>query len=446
MAIGSVYGPFIQNDSYNASKLVNRRMIADSADTRHILLNVNPQDPNSESAIENRIDSLMNLLETGTASFDSLAIKFSEDPGSRANGGKYENVTYGQFVPEYNSKIFLDGEIGKLYKIRSSFGWHIIEVLSRSSTQKMRYQVASINLPIIPSVETQDSVYSLAQEFVTANPTLNEYTAAVSNHAHLSLETSGPLKENDFSVGTLGAGESSRGIIKWSYTAKKGEVSPEVYSYQNPASTYYDRYVVAALSEITPPGVPPVAQVQSDIAPEIMNLKKGEKIQTAIQGKDMAAIASQYDVSIDTASRVVFTQLEVANLGNEPKVIAQAFALNVGDISQPIIGNSGVYIIQVTEKPAVTGDPNLPQLRQQISSTTKNLISGKLIEAMKKNATIKDNRSTFLLIRMRLTLRLRGNFYSTSTSVSVSVSTSTSTSTLILISTLSHVRYTKCRK
>lgn len=396
MAFGEVYGPFIQNNSYNAVKLVDRKMIADSADTRHILINVDPQNPASEFVVEKRIDSLMNLLETGAASFDSLALKFSEDPGSKFNGGKYENVTYGQFVPEYNDKIFLDGEIGKLYKVRSQqFGWHIVEVLSRSSSEKMRYRTATVNIPIIPSERTQSQIYDKAQEFLSKNKTLDSFVSAVNEDAELSIETPNPVDQNAYALGNLGSGQDAREMVKWAFSARDNSVSPEVYTFQDPTNTYVNKYIVATLSEIIPAGVPNVDQIKSNIEIEVMNLKKGSIIASKISGKDLSSVSSEYAVEIDTAQQVSFDQDMLPNVGREPKVIAKAYTLNVGESSEPIIGNTGVYIIKIVDKPDLLNDPNIPQLRQKISTSAKNLFSGRLIQSLKNNAKIEDNRSRF---------------------------------------------------
>ena len=66
------------------------------------------------------------------ADFAELAKKFSEDPGSKDEGGKYEGVQQGQFVPEFDSFLFDPGsKTGVVAEpIKTEFGWHIIEPLS----------------------------------------------------------------------------------------------------------------------------------------------------------------------------------------------------------------------------------------------------------------------------------------------------------------------------
>ena len=60
--------------------------------------------------------------------FASLAKENSEDPGSKDNGGEYDFVKKGDFVPEYETAIFKikDGEIYPSL-VETQYGWHIIK-------------------------------------------------------------------------------------------------------------------------------------------------------------------------------------------------------------------------------------------------------------------------------------------------------------------------------
>jgi parvulin-like peptidyl-prolyl isomerase len=78
-----------------------------------------------------KADELYAELQNG-ADFAELAKKYSQDPGSKDEGGKYEGVQKGQFVPEFDSYLFdPKSKTGVVAEpIKTEFGWHIIEPLS----------------------------------------------------------------------------------------------------------------------------------------------------------------------------------------------------------------------------------------------------------------------------------------------------------------------------
>ncbi len=69
-------------------------------------------------------DSLYAQLKAG-ADFASLAKKFSQDPGSKAQGGKLV-ISRGQTVPEFDKAAFSlkTAELSK--PVKTQFGWHVI--------------------------------------------------------------------------------------------------------------------------------------------------------------------------------------------------------------------------------------------------------------------------------------------------------------------------------
>ncbi len=392
MEVGQVYGPYIDAGAYRAVKLREKLVMADSADSRHILISATTAE--SFNTAERTIDSLKLLLETRAESFDSLALKFSQDPGSSTNGGKYENTPPSQFVPEYDKVLFQTGQLNTLYKVRTSYGWHLVEVLKRSASTSTRVKVAYVQAPIEPSKDTQDDLFQRASQFIGSNQSLAAVREAAQAEG-LTLESSTPLKANDYLVGSLGATEDARQIVKWAYTATEGKVSPSVYSFQDPIGYYDNKYVVAALANVQKAGLPSVASMKSEIEQLVMNQKKGEQLASKMSGKDLAALAGEYDTKVDTITGAKFSQSFLTGLGNEPKVIATAFNLAQDAVSEPIIGETGVYLVKTTLKPALSAPNNLPQIRQTMSSRARSQVATRLVQGMVKQADVDDFRAKF---------------------------------------------------
>lgn len=392
-AAGKVYGPYLEGNTYQIVKVTARQSLADSSDTRHILINAT--DPVSFAVADAKIDSIKAVIEAG-GSFTELAKTLSQDQGSAAKGGLYEKTPVNQFVPEYQ-EVMLNGQFGKLYKVRTAYGVHLIEPLKRSSETTERVKIALIGQTITPSEDTQNTVFDEANTFLSKNRTVAAMQAAVAESGTLTIENSGALKANDFSVGNLGSGSDARDIVKFAYDGNSeiGGVSVSAYSFQDPVELYTNKYVVAALASVQDAGMPAVADIKEEIEGFVRNQKKGEALQAKISGSDLSSIATQFDSEVENAKDVTFDATFVTGLGNEPEVIASAFNMAVNGVSKPIVGNSGVYVLKLNDKPAVGTAFNIPQLRKNSSSTAQTQVTARLMQAMKKNAEVEDLRSKF---------------------------------------------------
>ncbi len=395
VAVGAVIGPYIDQKSYWLAKIIDKRNGPDSVKARHILLQPKAQTDKIVD-LEKMADSFRLALETGKANWDSLNLKYSSDKVAQAAKGELGMVANGAMVPKFNDLIFYKAAPGKYYTVTTQFGVHIVQVTGQSAKREDRLKVAFIRKPIVPGAETLKRVEDQANAFLAANRTLE----ALDKNAQTAggqLQTTQPLRAYDYSLGTAGGGAPARDAIKWAYKeGSVGEVAPSVYAFSDQGDSYISRYVVAALKSIQPKGTPTVANIKDDLTPFVKNMKRGEILKNKITGNDLNAIAATYQTKIDTAMQLTFNAIYIPKVGQEPEVIAAAFSTPVNSVTKPIIGQSGVYVVKVISKNPIVNSPvDKNALRQQASAPLKNLIRGKLLADLKKNASITDNRSSF---------------------------------------------------
>ncbi len=397
MNVGDVYGPYLDNGGYFIAKLTDKGIIPDSVQASHILRPATQGDALGMAAARAYVDSLRVLVETGKGNFADLAKDNSSD-GSAAQGGDLGTFAQGRMVPEFNKAAFVGSKEGGLYTVQTQYGVHLINVKKKVyNDRNSKYKMALIRSAIVPSEATQNSVYEVADQIVSANRSLDALRTAVEGKANMSIERTSPLKANDYLMGTLGGGETSREIVKWAYDedTQVGEVSPSIYTYTDPVNYYNNKYVLAGLTSVTAPGLSTVADLKSDIETSVMDLKKGESIASKVSGSDLAAIASTFNSSVESANDVAFTAGGVTGLGNEPKVLAAALGQAEGSVSKAIIGNNGVFVVRTNSKTAGTAPANVLAQTKTINSTNRGRVNFSLLNALKEKFKATDNRSKY---------------------------------------------------
>lgn len=84
----------------------------------------------SKKEARERLEELRQRVLSGSK-VSTLAILYSEDPGSSKNGGKYEGIKRGQFVKEFEAVAFAlkPGEISEVFE--TEYGFHFVELIAK---------------------------------------------------------------------------------------------------------------------------------------------------------------------------------------------------------------------------------------------------------------------------------------------------------------------------
>lgn len=98
---------------------------------------MNPQtNPELDKLAKDKIEDIRNQIVKEGKSFETMAGLYSEDPGSRDNGGRIDGITRnGGYAPEFVQASFRlqNGEVSPV--IKTQFGYHIIQMIQRKGEQ-----------------------------------------------------------------------------------------------------------------------------------------------------------------------------------------------------------------------------------------------------------------------------------------------------------------------
>ena len=221
LADGAVFGPYKDGGRIVMAKMIGRRTLPDSVKCRHILIST--QKGMADSTAQKRADSIATAIKGG-ANFAALCLQYSDDPGSKEKGGEYDfsSQQFGNLAKEFAETIFY-GAAGDKKAVKTSFGYHYIEVLSQKNFEPA-FKVAYLSKSILASQETENAASGAANQFAgeSRNEKAFDENAKKKNYNKL---IGNEIKPNDNTVPGIG---SSRQLVRWVNDASKGEVSDPI--------------------------------------------------------------------------------------------------------------------------------------------------------------------------------------------------------------------------
>ena len=390
LAIGQVYGPYVDGSKYTLAKMIDKRTMPDSVKVRHILIKTSEkgQPTLPDSIAKKRIDSIEAAAKSG-ADFNALVQKYSDDPGSKATKGEYD-FTSTQFpnLSKEFAEVAFYGKAGdkKVVKVENQAysGYHYIEVINQNKIEPA-FKIAYLAKSIEASQETINTANNAANNFAANNRNKKQFDENAAKQK-IPVLSALDLKQNDYQVTGLG---ESRQFIRWIYENKTGDVS-EPYEIG-------DKYVVAVITGVADKGLMSVEKARPAAEQLVMNEKKAQRIIAKLKGNTLEQIAQSAGAGVLHADSVGFAQPFIPNIGNEPKIAGAVFNKSIqGKVSEPIAGNTGVFVIKGENVSALPNTSvNADQLRKQLAMQQRQMGGYRSIEALKKAADIKDNRFEF---------------------------------------------------
>ena len=385
---GDVVGPYVTNQGIKISKIL-RFVNEPTATVRHILLNA--KTPEEIDAAQKKADSIIRVIRANN-NFEEMVTQFSEDPGSKNTGGKYEDFPQGQMVPTFNDFSF-EKPIGTIGTVKTSYGIHIIEVLGRKESK--RPILANIVKAVKPSKTTTDNVnsevsdmiYQLDDKFQSAT-SIEEKVSIFDTFAIENGHNVRTITLNDENPRTNGFGDLAEGrILRLAYEegVKEGDLSSSPIRDNN-------RIIVAMVTDIIEEGVPSFEAVKDRMKSEVRKEKQAQYLVDQMVGnEDLQALANEMNAKLQSEG-LTFSSNNVA-VGREPKILGTAFSgLIDGQTSVPVVGNSGVFVLRVdntVEAPETTDfSTEIEQLNAQKKTTIQNQHRSALIQG----AEVVDNR------------------------------------------------------
>jgi peptidyl-prolyl cis-trans isomerase D len=335
---------------------------------RHILISVDPNaGPAADAAAKAKAQGILDQLRKDNGKdFAELAKKYSDDPGSKDQGGELGWLKHGATVPEFDQTAFAQkpGQISDL--VRTRFGYHIIQTEDKQEAHvKPLSEVRSSIVDILTKQRDAQAEQAFAQQLAAEAQKTSLAQAAAAHHLRVTT--------SDFVTAgsTLpGMSDSSR-LLAAAFTAQKNG-APQV------ADTGGGNYAVFQVADINPAHTPTFDEYKSHVLDDfrdqqvtsLLARKVNELADRAHAENDLAKAAKEVGATMKTSDLVGRDQ-QVPDLGSLATSAPSLFDLNVGQISTAINNGTTGVVAKIVDKQA----PSAEDIAKNLDSQRETLLA-----------------------------------------------------------------------
>lgn len=341
--------------------------VDDQVKVRHILIKVDQNaDAKTDAAAKQKAEDILKQLHNG-GNFAELAKKYSDDPGSKDQGGELGFIKHGVTVPEFDKAAFAlqPGQISDL--VRTKFGYHIIQTEEKQSahTRPLDEVKQTITALLTRQKEAQ-AQQAFAQQL--ASEAQKTGMAQTASAHHLQLVTTDYLAQTAI-IPTLADGSQ---MLTSAFSAKQGS-APQV------ASTG-DGYAIFQVEDVHAAHAPTFDEYKSHVLddfrdeqlPSLLSRKTAELADKAKAYNDLSKAAKEVGATMKS-SDLVGRDTQVPDIGQLSQVAPTLFDLNVGQLSGAINGQRTGVVAKLTDKQ----EPAPDEIQKNFEQTRDSLLNQK---------------------------------------------------------------------
>jgi peptidyl-prolyl cis-trans isomerase D len=354
----------------------------------HILIATSSAAPQAEQdAAQKQAAELLKQLRQTPGKFAELAKKYSQDPGSAANGGDLGSFGRGMMVKPFEDAVFAmkPGEVSDL--IKTDFGYHIIKLVKILPSKALPLEMVRADIEsLLRQQKANEAFAELAENFSNTAYEQSDTLKPAAELAHLKIQ------QTDW----ISKGQAPGGV--WNAKLLEAIFSEDAVKNQRNTAAIevaQNTLVAARVAVHQPASVRSLEQVQSDILGRLKQMqaadlavKQGEQMLAGLQaGKSAQANWGQ----AQTISRNRVQPLDAALARKVFQADAGALPAYLGGKVEGR-GYLLVRVDKVTDIAAVE-DSNLTRYQQQLRRVAGEEMLRAYLGDAKANAEIKMNLS-----------------------------------------------------
>ena len=327
---------------------------------------------------ENNTYAMARIMQAGYSLPDSVELKAIVEGGEDQELGWFKAAD----LPKNIAEPAFAGKRGGRFTVAQGMGEQTYEIMELGKpTPKVK--LAILAREVTPSSKTYSAIYNQAKQFIVTNNNAEALETAA-QEAGMAVVPQYNLTATTDKIGQL---KASRPIVRWAFDAKEGQVSDVFECGQ--------QFVIAALTEVNDGEYRPLEAVRAELTYEATNNAKAAYVAKQLKGiekiEDAVEILNQ---PLQSVERVSLADSRFGNAGMEPAVIGKTLTLAENELSEPIQGNMGVFVVKAGAANNTAEEMNVEAEKAQLASRFA-YVPYQAVQLMETNAKVEDNRANF---------------------------------------------------
>jgi peptidyl-prolyl cis-trans isomerase D len=345
----------------------------------HILFKTEGAD---EAAVRAKAEQVLSRVKAGE-DFATLAREYSEDEGSKVNGGDLDYFGRGAMVPAFENAAW-DLEVGGTSDlVQSEFGFHIIRLTDKkAATTRTLDEVRAQIEDQVRWEKAQEASSKLATELEGEIDDPSDLDR-VATARGLKVSDSGLFSREEPLAG-LGFAPA---VAAEAFTLEPGAVSGLLRTSQG--------FAFITVEEVKPSYLPELSEVTDNVRQDVIRTQAVALARTRAEALARAtgtfsAAARSQGVTVKT-TELITRDTPLPDVGVSKAVDDAVFALKSGEKTGPIVTENAVVVARVTEREDVTDETvagGRPALKAEMLQQQRNAFFSAYMTKAKQNMQI----------------------------------------------------------
>ncbi|HEY3738680.1 MAG TPA: peptidylprolyl isomerase [Bryobacteraceae bacterium] len=373
---------------------IDRFRLPERVKVRHILILTQGLNDEQKKAALDKIKGILKRVKAGE-DFGKLAKEYSEDPGSKNNGGEYDYKARGEWVKPFEDAAFSmkNGQISDI--VTTDYGYHIIQTLDHQEARVKPFDEVKGTLATeVQHVQVQDAMQKAidaGRAEIVKNPGQLDQIAA---KYHLDVVKSPGMVTATQPMPVLGKATE---LINAIFTLKKGDFTnvtqPEASKLAFARVDGVEDARPAKFEEVRPQVVTQYLQFKTDEVARTKVQEAAAKLKAGDSFKDVAKFLGAEPKTSEEVGR----DGAIEGIG-DANAFSELFAKPVGSVVGPI-SLMGQYIVAKSvdkkEPPADEFEAKRPEivdgLKQKVAQERFLLFKDSVMQHLLDKGKIKRN-------------------------------------------------------